>query len=177
LVRIFCFETEMKEQINIGKTLKTHGFNGSLKIVVNPLFLKEVVKSKYFFINKLPYFVENIQKAGAEQFIVKFEDVNTKEAVQNLCNQSLYIDKKNIKNWQQNVSEKLLVDYKIYDNDKYIGIINEIVEMPQQILLSTTIENKEVLIPLNEDFMLEINEAEQKIILNLPENYLQIFLE
>jgi 16S rRNA processing protein RimM len=162
--------------IDIGKILKTHGFNGNLKVAVNTLFLKDILSCKHFFIDKLPYFVETIQNAGGGQFILKLEDINTKETAQNLCGKQLCIDKNQAKKWQQHTDDQSIKGFAIYDGDTYTGIVSDIIEMPQQMMIAAEINQKEILIPINEAFVLEINPEQRKIILNLPENYLQIFL-
>lgn len=164
------------QNIQIGKVLKTHGTNGNLKVFIESLFLKEALKSKHFFINQLPYFVESIQKVGEQEIILKLEEVDSRETAQNLCGFEVLMDRQQIKKWKKQIIDETLINFTIYNQDLIIGKVQDILEMPQQIMLLTSINKKEVLIPLNEDFLVEINPNEQKIVLNLPENYFEIFL-
>lgn len=165
------------EKINIGKIIKTHSFDGSLKMVVDALFLNKVIDFKHLFINNLPYFIEKIQKAGTDQFILKLEDVNSKEDAQILIGQMVYADKNSVGEWQQKLNYETIIGFQIFNQQNFVGKVLELVELPQQLLLTTIVEEKEIFIPLNEAFVVEINELEQKIVLNLPDNYIQTFLE
>ncbi|MEZ5037565.1 MAG: ribosome maturation factor RimM [Chitinophagales bacterium] len=164
------------QNIQIGKVLKTHGTNGNLRVFIESLFIKEALKSKHFFINQLPYFVESIQKSGEQEIILKLEEVDSREVAQNLCGFEVLMDSQQVKKWKKQITDETLIHFTIYNQTQKIGKVLDILEMPQQIMLVTSIQKKEVLIPLNEDFLVEINPDEQKIVLNLPENYFEIFL-
>lgn len=164
------------QNIQIGKVLKTHGTNGNLRVFIESLFIKEALKSKHFFINQLPYFVESIQKSGEQEIILKLEEVDSREVAQNLCGFEVLMDSQQVKKWKKQITDETLIHFTIYNQTQKIGKVLDILEMPQQIMLVTSIQKKEVLIPLNEDFLVEVNPDEQKIVLNLPENYFEIFL-
>ena len=69
-----------------------------------------------------------------------------------------------------------LVGYEI--NDKTtgkIGIIEEIVEMPFQFLAKVMKDKKEILIPLNNNFILNIDEKKKLVEVQLPDGFLEIF--
>jgi len=55
-----------------------------------------------------------------------------------------------------------------------LGEIKEIIEYPQQEMAAIIIKEKEVLIPLNEQLILEIDEEKKLISMDLPEGLLNL---
>lgn len=64
----------------------------------------------------------------------------------------------------------LLVD----QNAGEIGHITEVLEMPQQEMAAVQYQGREVLIPLNEQFIIEVDHATQKVLMDLPEGLLNL---
>nr|MCE2704432.1 16S rRNA processing protein RimM [Terrimonas sp.] len=60
--------------------------------------------------------------------------------------------------------------------DKEIGLITEVIEQPQQLVCKVFIQEQEVLIPLHEDTLLSIDHAAKKVIVQLPDGLLDIYL-
>ena len=58
----------------------------------------------------------------------------------------------------------------------WTAIINGIEEMPQQTMASMVYQNKEVLFPINDQFVKSIDQAAKKILVELPDGLLAIYL-
>ena len=71
------------------------------------------------------------------------------------------------------------IGYTIYDdeNEVVLGTITEMIEQPHQLLAKIFIDNKEVLIPLNEATLLEINRKKKEVVVDLPEGLLDVYLK
>jgi 16S rRNA processing protein RimM len=52
----------------------------------------------------------------------------------------------------------------------------EVIEQPHQILLRGEVEGKEVLLPLNESTLVEIDHEALKVVLDLPDGLLDVYL-
>ena len=57
-----------------------------------------------------------------------------------------------------------------------LAIINSIEEMPQQTMASMVYQNKEVLFPINDQFVKSIDQEAKKILVELPDGLLAIYL-
>lgn len=163
----------MHSTIKIGKTTKTHGFGGKIKIRIDPIFIKDITKIQCFFINNVPYFVETLQ-TELNSIIVKFDDLHSKEDAQKLLAQDVFADSSQVSEFIQN-SQHDFVDYNVYDKEIYLGKALGKIEMPSQYLLNVLVNNKEILIPINDHFITSVDEKQQQIILNLPDNYIESF--
>ena len=63
----------------------------------------------------------------------------------------------------------IFVDYVIYNNNSIIGKIIDIVENKNQDLFEVVFNEKRILIPIIDEFVVNIDNDNKKIIMNLPE--------
>lgn len=167
-----------EDLVEIGHTQKPHGVNGELKFQVEENFFDDVEYLKIIFLNikgnNLPYFVEHLR--GADNQIIKFEDINSKEAASPLSFSTAYARKQDL-NWSEDKLaelEELFYDHcvgyhmiDILDGD--LGIIKEIIEYPQQELAIIEVDGKEFLLPLNETTVLKIDNDKKELSVEMPE--------
>ena len=64
----------------------------------------------------------------------------------------------------------------MYEKKKLLGKVIEVIEQPTQLLLSIEINEKEVLVPINETTLEKIDHKNEKIYVLLPEGLLDIYL-
>ena len=94
-----------------------------------------------------------------------------------LVNKKVYIDKKHKPKESKAFKIKDLVGYFVEDTHLgELAIITGIEEMPQQTMASMIYQNKEVLFPINDQFVKQIDQAAKKIIVELPDGLLAIYL-
>ena len=63
----------------------------------------------------------------------------------------------------------IFIDYLIYNNNSIIGKIIDVVENKNQDLFEVVFNKKRLLIPLVDEFVVNIDNENKKIIMNLPE--------
>ena len=165
--------------IHVGKVVKTHGVKGELKLKfdaellasitsLNPLFFP--VGEKY-----MPYFTDRLILRDTGEAIAGFEDLKSKEDAQVFINRPVYIEEKNIDKSYLDSSLTFLIGFTAVDKQKkVIGVIDDILNMPANKLASIKLENKDVLIPLHENFIVSINKSKKEIKLDLPDGLLDL---
>ncbi|MEM6963740.1 MAG: ribosome maturation factor RimM [Bacteroidota bacterium] len=174
----------MEKYIPVGFTRKCHGVKGELKVQVEEEYLEDFLKSStVFFFTKgkhLPYFVEKVRIGN--DTILKLEEVDSKESAQPLTSKEMYLQPHQILNDDDReiiledelVFEKFvghtIIDAALGD----IGKIEAIIAYPQQEMAVILRDEKEVLIPLHEDLIQNIDEEKQCIYMDLPEGILEI---
>lgn len=164
------------ELIKIGKVLKTHGYKGHLKVFVDEFYMDDFEEMKAIFINNLPYFIVSKDINSDAQAIILLEDIDNKEKAHPLQGKDIFAKDDDLTEILDGEEYDHLVGYEI--NDKTtgkIGIIEEIVEMPFQFLAKVMKDKKEILIPLNDDFILNIDEKKKLLEMELPDGFLEIF--
>ena len=164
------------ELIKIGKVLKTHGYKGHLKIFIDDFYMDDFEEISAVFINQLPYFIISKDINTEKQAIVLLEDIDNKEKAHPLQGKDIYAKDDDLTEILEEEPYHDLAGFTI--SDKNMGIIGEItkvLELPHQFLAQVFKDEKEILIPLNDDFILNIDEKKKLIEMQLPDGLLDIF--
>lgn len=170
-----------EEYIEIGYTQKAHGVKGEIKIFIEEEFIDELEHLEVLFLNVrgnvLPYFIE--EKRGTGNYIIKFEDVNDKEAAERIKAAAILAKPSDLKYWEPFEEQELFynhcIGYQMIDiNDGDLGIIKEMLEYPQQELAIIEINGKEVLFPMNEQTVKGVDNDNKKVTVEMPEGLLTI---
>ena len=163
----------------IGHTLKAHGVAGEIKVSIKEDYLDDFDAAKVLFLKikgqLLPYFVTSIRSPNTP--IVKFDDVNHREAAKAISFKSIYLRTSDIieKAPISNLKYNYCIGFEIEDSyEGKIGTVKEILEYPQQEIAVVIYKGKEVLIPLNDHLITTINIASKLIKVELPEGMLDI---
>lgn len=172
----------MDQWIEIGTIQKPHGLGGQFKVLIDDQFLPHLSSYKAFFLEQngsmLPYFPEAIK--GEHETILKLEEIDTREQVMALKGAGLFVSAKDLENlagttsFASNPYERFEGGVLSDEEMGEIGTILEIIAMPQQLMAVVDYQEKEVLIPLHEDLVVEMDEAQKKIICRLPEGILAL---
>jgi 16S rRNA processing protein RimM len=165
----------------IGFTRKTHGVAGEIKVSIEELYEEVFLGADRIFIEtrgtKMPFFVQNVRGGG--ELIAKFEDVNTREAAMIIQSKPIFLPTAEVP-----ASISLAVETLVYQHlvgymlvDKHSGdvaTIDEVIEMPQQEMALLRYRNRDVLIPLNDDYIIDVDKKKKRVLLDLPEGLLDL---
>ncbi len=169
----------MLELIPVGHSTKSRGVHGNFKANISKKFVPDVLKAKAIFIklkgSKVPFLIESAEDHG--HLLMKLEEVDSPEAVSAYLSKELFLDADEIslENKSEAKETNVLVGYSIIDqNDNVIGDIIEILEYPEQILAKLFYNNKQVLVPIHEDLVIELAEDSKKLKLEIAEGLLEL---
>jgi 16S rRNA processing protein RimM len=171
----------MTEYFKIGKLVSAFGLQGELVLKHN-LGKKTSLKGlAAFFIEErnnsfIPYFIESTRIKNDEETYLKVQDIPTREAAVKLTQKEVWLPEADFKKFSAKTAPINLLGYTIEENKKELGIILEVIEQPHQILCSIDIGGKEVYIPLNESTILRIDHKGRRVVVELPEGLLEIYL-
>ena len=164
------------ELIKIGKVLKTHGYKGHLKIFVDDFYMDDFEEMKAIFVNNLPYFIVSKDINSDSQAIILLEEIDSKEKAHPLQGKDIFAKEDDLTEILDGEEYDHLVGFEMTDKQLgKIGIIEKIIEMPFQFLAQVFKDKKEILIPLNDDFILKINEKKKLVEMQLPDGFLDVF--
>ncbi len=166
----------MENLVHIGHASRVHGYKGQIKIVLNPNTLIKKPKGLVLFVefaNKpVPFFLTSFQPQ-AEQLIVQFEDIDGDEKASELIGRRVFADEKLVTVEVDDLQK--LNGYNVIDqDDKSIGTVSEIVNY-NQYLVKVMIDGSEVLLPMNEETLLGIDDANKILHLHIPEGLLEFY--
>jgi 16S rRNA processing protein RimM len=170
------------EFIQIGKLKKTYGLQGDLKCFIEDRFWEDLLEADVLFVEikgqQIPFFIEEI-KEGVD-VLLKFEEVDKPEAAAALSGKNLYMRLSDLSSTAEgglSFEDRLpsLVGFMIMsEQGQEIGPIKELIDMPMQVLALVDKNGEEVMIPLVEDLVKDVLEAEQTIIMSLPDGLLNL---
>ena len=166
----------------VGKIVKTHGLKGEVTLRIDNEQFDEIEELNYFLLDindkLIPYFVENITFHSNKSFVL-FQDLKTLEAANQLVGISAYLplDLLPEKDGNDFYSHEV-VDFLVIDEEKgELGKVQEIIEYPIQSLIQILINGKEVLIPIHDDIIQDVNREEKKIYIKAPNGLIDMYLE
>jgi 16S rRNA processing protein RimM len=168
--------------IRIGKIVATHGVQGDMVIkhvVGNSKWLKkeevlflELRKESY-----IPFFTTDIRGINDDEYIIRLEDIPNVEEAKKLVGKEVYVKEEVLKDHAED-TPLLWKGFNLVDKNKgSLGAIEEVMEVGPQWLAKITYQDKEVLIPLAEDFLIEINMKNKFVRIELPEGLIEVYTQ
>ncbi len=162
----------------IAYVMKTHGLKGEVTFALAPDCPDlEGVETVFLQVKNglVPYFIKSISMKGIKAY-VKLEDVDTAEAAEALTGCSIYLPKD---------SRPALPRGEFYGDEIAgfevtdaisgpLGPAKEVLEMGVSRHLIVIHNGKEVMIPLNGPFIKSVNKSKKKILVELPDGFLDL---
>ena len=169
----------MIELTQIGYSSKSRGIGGQFKVRVEDKYRKDLLSARALFINlngsRVPFIIESIEER--KDLILKLEEITNPEQVSAFLNKEIYLSDLEIseENIHSNQVSHPFVGFQIIDQeDNLIGLIEEIIEYPNQLLASLKYKDKPLLIPIHEDLILGIDKSGNSVKLEIAEGLLEL---
>jgi 16S rRNA processing protein RimM len=171
----------MENYLSIGKISATFGVKGELVLThhlgedatlegVSAIFVEESL-GKF-----IPYFVVAVKERNEEELLLILEGFDTPEKAKKFVKKKVWLREADVKKSASASAPISLLGFSMYEKKKLLGKVMEVIEQPTQLLLSIEINEKEVLVPINETTLERIDHKNQKIFVVLPEGLLDIYL-
>lgn len=169
---------DKNEHFYLGTISRKFSFKGEVVLQINPELdtFPNHIKSVFveFQQKRIPYFIEFTNASKKNSIRLKFEDVSTEKEAEQLVKHDVYVLKSDI-DIDEEFSLKDLVGFTAFDHEDYeIGEIKSLNTTSPQAIFEIQSENGLVLIPVNEEWIMEIDQANQNIYLQLPDGLLDL---
>jgi 16S rRNA processing protein RimM len=162
LVSAFGLKGEMILKHNLGKKTSLKGLTA--------IFIEE--KKQSF----IPWFISEARIKSEDEIYLTLQDVNTREAAIKITQKEVWIPETDFKKFSAKASPINLLGFTIFDGERELGTILEVIEQPHQLLCRIEMQGKEVLIPLHEETIQKIDRKNNRVIVELPGGLLEIYL-
>ena len=169
------------ESFYIGYITKTKGLKGELQLFFEFEEYEELDFDVLFLeVNgkMVPFFVSSYKLYENKTGLFYFDDVDHIDKASPLVKKKAYLPLS--QKPERDLNEFYYTDLKGFIAiDETLGELGEIIEVneyPQQFVATVNYQNKEILFPLNEDFIVEIDDQENILTLDLPEGLLDVYL-
>jgi len=167
----------------LGKIVKKYSFKGELlaKLDTDEPDLYDNLDAIFIDLrgNLVPFFVEASQLHKSDLLRLKFEDVDTEADADALMKTELYLP---LELLPKLVGDKFyfheVIGFKIKDqNFGDVGILKGINDSTAQALFEIDREGTEILIPMNDEFIVKVDRKHKTIIVSTPEGLIDLYLE
>ncbi len=168
----------------LGFINKVHGFAGEVSLVPDDdlSFSIDQFKSGFLFIQldglPVPFFVESIRERSGG-ILLKFETIDDDSSAKKIVGKKVLAEKIREEHSEDDTPSWFdLIGYTVTD-EIYgdLGPIDEIQEYPMQYLARCMVNGREILFPLHEEMILEIDDTNRHIQIELPEGLLDVYLK
>lgn len=181
---IYQYNTEIMDINNcfyIGYISKTRGLKGEIQLFFEFEDYQDLEFDMIFIeIEKklVPYFISSMKVHQNQTAYMFLDDVDHIDKTKAIIRKKVYLplDKMPERD-PEDFRMSDLKGYEVHDEEfGHIGQIQEIFEYPQHFVASVMRNEKEILLPLNEDLILEIDVDNQELFLELPEGLLDMYI-
>lgn len=166
----------------LGKIVKKYSFKGELlaKLDTDEPDLYDNLDAIFIDLrgNLVPFFIESSQLHKSDLLRLKFEDVDTEADADALIKTELYLPLDLLPKLD---GDKFyfheVIGFTINDeNFGEVGIIKGINDSTAQALFEVDRNGVEILIPMNDEFIVKVDRANKTIVVNTPEGLIELYI-
>ncbi len=171
-----------KECFYLGKIVSKFSFKGEVLIKLDTDEPEAYTKMESVFVdyndNLVPFFIERSSLHKSDLLRAKFEDVDTEEDADDLMRCDIYLPLDQLPELE---GDKFyfheIIGFSAEDvNFGEIGIITGVNDSSYQALFEIDHNGKEILIPVNDDFIKKVDKKNKTILLDTPPGLIEIYL-
>lgn len=163
----------------IGLISKPHGLKGEVTVLLDSHIPNDFASLDTVLVEQagslVPYFIQTVSVTGNKAF-TKFEDVDNLEQAQEIAKCPLFLPK----TARPTPAPGTFYDDEIFgfdvEDEQFgpLGKVAEIIQSGLQRLLAIDTDSKEILIPIEGPFIQNIDREQKKILVLLPEGFLEL---
>ncbi|MEJ2595681.1 MAG: ribosome maturation factor RimM [bacterium] len=165
----------------LGKIIRPHGFDGKVNAYLDTDDPGYYLDLDMVFLNMnnspVPFFVEFINLKG-NKATLKFQDIDNLLAAESLTQKEMYLPLKSLPPLSENKFYYHEIEgFSVVDNHHgKLGVVKGVLEYPSQAVIQVMVNEKEVLIPINEKIIRSVDKKSREITIETPEGLLDIYL-
>ena len=167
--------------IRIGKIVATHGLSGNLVLKhiadktewlkTDDILFLELTKGSH-----IPFFVVNAHVANEDEYHVLLDEITTLEQGKKLIGKQVYVREDILTNAATD-SPLLWIGFDIVDKKMgSLGVVEDVTQNNAQWIATISYKEKEVLLPLIDEMLLEVNVKNKYIRTEFPDGLLEVYI-
>jgi len=166
----------------LGKIIRTHGYKGGLKAILDVDQPEEYRELDMLFIEVkdqlIPWMIENIH-LERNKANLKLADLNDMESAEKLVGRFIYLPVELLPKLKGNkFYYHEVAGFRVHDEDHGdIGFIDRVIDLPNNPLFAITFNDKEILLPISDEIILKVDRKKKTIVVRAPEGLIEIYLE
>jgi len=168
-----------KSQVLLGRIVKISGYDGVVSVKLEKALVENIPEMESVFIETegrlVPFFISLSEYTGGDILKLRFEGYESAEKVNEFSGCRLYLTT----GMAVTGTEELFDDLKgfkvLLSDNTLLGTITEVTENPGQWMLTIlSLQNKEILVPLHEHFIVKADRKKKTIIMELPDGLIEV---
>lgn len=172
---------EKEDYSLIGILAKTHGYSGEFLLILNNLQFEDLKKMESVFIEfdgiLVPFFVSELTLRGDNSVTIRFDDIESQDQASEFINCKVYSTAV-VASEESGTRARAnsFIGYQVVDKKLGpLGTITEFLDLADNPLFKIKKSGKEILLPVADEFMLEIDKDQKRIIVQTPEGLIDIY--
>ncbi|OBQ55128.1 16S rRNA processing protein RimM [Tamlana sp. s12] len=167
----------------LGKIVKKYSFKGEVlaKLDTDEPEVYENLDAIFLDLrnNLIPFFIESSQLHKSELLRIKFEEVDTEADADAIMKTDLYLPLDLLPKLEGNKFYfHEVIGFTIEDvNFGKVGTIKAINDSTTQALFEIDRDGLEILIPMNDEFIVKVDRSNKTIVVETPEGLIDLYLE
>ncbi len=170
------------ELISIGKIIKAQGLKGELKVFFEEKQLARLKSIDTLFVKQkngtIPFSVRSLRKAKDHSYYLMFEEINSRTDAELLIGHVMLADNTMFRKKEVAEGYSFTAGYTMIDlHEGELGRIEDVLQLPANDVAQLFIKEKEVLLPLNDYIVVEVNKRKKQLTVNMPKGLVKMYLE
>lgn len=167
----------------LGKIVSKYSFKGELliKLDTDEPDLYENLDAMFVDLrnNLVPFFIESSQLHKSDLLRVRFEDVDTEADADLLIKCDIYLPLNLLPELEDDkFYYHEIIGFQVTDiNFGHVGVVTSINDSTAQALFEIDKDGVEILIPMNDEFIVKVDKSKKELLLNTPEGLIDLYLE
>jgi 16S rRNA processing protein RimM len=158
----------------VGSAVKVHGTKGELKFVLTQNFKIKEWAFLEFRGKPVPFYIEHTKAEFADEMIMKLRSIDSVEQASTYIGKPLLMPVKQVK-VVKNANDWNLEGYTMLDEQMgELGIITGIIDNTYQSLALVNYQGREIMVPLVDEIVLEINDKKKEVFVAIPDGLLAL---
>lgn len=158
----------------VGSAVKVHGTKGELKFILTQNFKIKEWAFLEFRGKPVPFYIEHTKAEFADEMIMKLRSIDSVEQASTYIGKPLLMLAKQVK-MVKNANDWNLEGYSMVDEQMgELGIITGIIDNTYQSLALVNYQGREIMVPLVDEIVLEINDKKKEVFVAIPDGLLAL---
>ena len=172
---------EIENCFQLGYIVKPHGVHGAITIFLdtdNPEYYRKLESVYVEYQQKLvPFFIDSLKLSG-NKATIKFHDVDGIDLAIQYKGCAIYLPLELLPSLEEDqFYYHEIIGYRVIDREVgEIGMVKYIYEANGNDLFAIDYKQKEILVPIRDEFIQKLDKKESTVYLNLPAGLLDIYL-
>lgn len=170
----------IKEFTKIGRVLKTHGLEGGLVIDIDPAYLELFGSSRFVFLDLngsiVPFLIEGVQQE--DPLIIFLEDITDPESAAQIAPADLLLPSHEVPDApsrEEGPDFSWATGFTVVSGEQVmVGQILRVESYPQQSMAFVSWQGREIMLPLHDELIMEVDDAAKSIKLEIAEGLLDL---